>query len=123
MNFNSLNKLFVISISIIITLILFIFSIGAYIVLPQYSSLLDKFITDLPLITKIIFYSYKFWVLIPIASLFISIKITNIKADEIINQYIMLLVPIFLFVLSIGIFIVTFYSIYLPILEFEKNGQ
>lgn len=116
----SIKRTFMIIISIVITLMLFIFSIGAFFVIPDFIILLKNLDSEVPVLTNIIIYSYKYWLLLPFIALIINIIVW--RSNEVIpKRNVYYLGALFgLLFIAITLFVLTVLGMYAPISALEN---
>jgi len=114
-----LNKKFVISISVVIIALLLSFSIAAYQVIPEFIKLLKGLDVENHILTKIVIYTYKYWIILPIIASLLSVKLAVAQNITVQKQFYFLSILIGMLVIAIVFFALTIFGMYAPILALE----
>jgi type II secretory pathway component PulF len=121
MKLKKINKIIIFSAALFITVLISLFCIATYIYLPEYSSLFNELGNELPVLTNVIFDTYKYWIIMPIICLFFTVKIIYLENELIRKQYILFSVPVVFFIITIMLFVTSLYGVYLPIIELGQK--
>lgn len=111
------------TLNVIVAVIMLIYGIGAFFVIPQFENLFISFDAELPLITKLIFYSYRFWLALIIIPVFIHIKyITKTEISHEMKSRLIIILSLALPFLLLFLAVIT-YAMYAPIFELEAVSK
>jgi type II secretory pathway component PulF len=111
------KKLVSLILSIISTVALGIVAIGSFFVFPHFSKLFEGIPVPIPLATAVILYSYKFWCVLPLATLVLGIDI--FRRQELSEKYFTVAVILFIggIILAFLWLIASVVAMYLPIFK------
>lgn len=115
----AIGRRYVLIASIVITIMLLLFSVGAYLFIPRFIDPLQNFGEELPVLTKTIIYTYQYWVILPIVALITSIYI-GVTGEDVIKKRHPILFLASLLMIAVTLIVLTIWGMYAPILALDK---
>lgn len=109
------NKTIITLISIFAIVLLLSFSMLAYQLIPEFIRLFKGLDSKIPILTKIIIDTYKYWVILPIIASLLSLNIALIKNITIQKQLYFLGLLMGILTLMIVLSVMTLWGMYAPI--------
>ncbi len=116
--FKKIKRTLIFTACVVITVIIFLIILKINITIPEFIDLLHDFGEPPPILTKIIIYTYQYWVILPIFALITSIYI--IVSKEVFSKnYRPLWFLLSLLLIAIILIILTVVGMYAPIIGLE----
>jgi type II secretory pathway component PulF len=110
--------------TVINAILICIFSLGAFFIIPEFAELFKGFGAELPIATLFVLESYKFWPIFLIVPVFIYVKYLTSEKLAVNTEKNLLIVNISILVFMALLLPLLVYVMYLPIFEMGKavNG-
>ena len=106
--------------SIVLTLLLYIFAVGAYFIIPSFSEVFHGFGTELPLITNLILGSYKYFIVLPLFGSAICVNMFLRSEWSVQYQYYVFGSLLGLLIIAFALIPLIIWAMYAPIFQISS---